>query len=184
LDAAGNVTALHKGCLFDPNVHNDPANKIPCVFLAVGPDGLPVVGGTLNVPGINLFTRLYRFHPDGKAEVILDARSLPSKAGQQKVGWMTNFHFINDTLVIAEKGDDLNPLRALHAGKLTKFMGAPNGSDSESGDIDGPAATAHIYHPNDFCASADGTLFILPYHNRRAVRKVDPKTKIVSTWVY
>jgi hypothetical protein len=184
IDAAGNVTTVHKGCRFDPNIHGDHSNDILYAFLTVDPEGLPVVGATSTVQGMNLFTGLYRFHPDGKVEKLLDARKLISKAGQQKVGWMTDFHYIGDTLVIAERGDDLNPLRALHAGKLAKFMGVPNQPDSENGDIDGPAATAHIYQPGAFCTTADGTLFILPYHNRRAVRKVDPKTKIVSTWVY
>jgi hypothetical protein len=183
LDAAGNVTTVHKGCLFDPKIHGDHSNNILYAFLAVDPEGLPVVGATLNVPGVNLFTNLYRFHPDGKVEKILDARMLPSKAGQQRVDWLTDFHYVNGTLVIADKGDGIAPLRSLHAGKLTKFLGV-QGSDEVREDVDGPAATARIWGPGGFCSTADGTLFIMPYHNRRAVRKVDPKTKIVSTWVY
>jgi len=183
IDAAGNVTTVHKGCRFDPNIHGDYSNDILYAFLAVDPEGLPVVGATLNVPGVNLFTGLYRFHPDGKVERLLEARMLPSKPGQQKVDWLTDFHYINGTLVIADKGDEIAPLRALHAGKLTKFMGV-QGSDEHREDVDGPAATAHIWGPGGFCTTPDGTLYIMPYHNRRAVRKVDPKTKIVSTWVY
>ncbi|MBZ5526477.1 MAG: hypothetical protein LAN71_01045 [Acidobacteriia bacterium] len=184
LDAAGNVTTVHKGCLFDPNIHGDPANKIVYGFVAVDPEGLPVVGGTLNVPGVNAFSNLYRFHPDGKVERLLEGRLLPSKPTQQRLGWITDLRYIDGKLVISEGVEEFSVLHEVRGGRLSKYLGVGIEHQDDWADADGPASTTNVLGSAGFCRSADGTLFLLPYHNRHAVRKVDPKTKIVSTWVY
>ena len=73
-------------------------------------------------------------------------------------------------------------MRKLSGGRLSDWIGAHG--DSQDIDVDGPAAEARVRRPGGLCASADGTVFIKGVELYMPLRRVDGKTRAVSTWLY
>ena len=51
-------------------------------------------------------------------------------------------------------------------------------------DVDGAQAQARLYKPAGLCVTTAGALFVAPDSAESPLRKVDLKTRTVSTWAY
>ena len=73
--------------------------------------------------------------------------------------------------------------RTVDGKTLTDWLGARTRSDPT--DVDGRPPNARLRRPGSLCMSATGTLFVTPGSLRSGpVRRVDVKTRELSTWVY
>jgi hypothetical protein len=178
IDRAGNVTTVHKGnCRFEKE-------RMAYEYVVVDKDGLPVVGGTNVHVGVEIFGGVYRFHGDGKVEQLLAGRQIAPRTPQQYVALLTGLAVLpNGSLLISDGEERENALLRLRDGGVVHWLGT-SARDPAVPEIDGPANAARLYKPGELCASGDGTVFILPRHSMRPVRKFDPKTQAVSTWIY
>jgi hypothetical protein len=184
IDAAGVVSTIHRGCIADEASRKDRGERITFRSVLVDGAGLPVVGGMRSIVGREVYANVHRLHPDGRVERLLAGRQVGPRPGQEHVIVLTGLNALPDgTIVISDGGEQDDRLRALRNGRLTPLVGR-GGLNMTKADRDGPAAQADLFAPGDWCASADGTMFILPRHSWRPVRRVDRATREVSSWVY
>ena len=183
IDPDGTVTTVHRGCYADPQDRKDRRKRINHVHVAVDPQGRPVVGGSLAVPGVNIYSNIHRFHADGRIEQMLSATKGYANSGELGVEYLDGLAFLPDgRLLIADGPNDL--LRTADGKRLTDWLGAVSPHESRM-DIDGRRPKARLRRPGDLCVTGDGTIFVAPAGPRTGpVRKVDGKTREVSTWVY
>jgi hypothetical protein len=179
----GAVTTIHRGCDRDAA---DPKDRGPAVdyqFVIVDAEGLPVVGGSRLA--FDTYTNIHRFHRDGRVERLLAGRKLKPLRGQEQVYSLAGLALLpNGQIVIADRQDGVNDLiRVLRGGRLSRLTGQA-ATNMTKADRDGPVDKAVLFYPGQLCASADGALFVIPGHFRRPVRKIDPATRTVGTWVY
>lgn len=178
IDRAGNVTTIHKGnCRFEKE-------RTRYEYVVVDKDGLPVVGGSNAHIGVEIFGGVYRFHADGKVEQLLAGRQIAPRTPQQHVGLLTGLVVLPDgSLIISDGEEQENALLQLRGGGVSRWLGT-RAQDITFPEIDGTAKVARLFAPGELCASGDGTVFMLPRHSKRPVRKFDPQTRTVSSWVY
>ena len=178
IDTAGNVTTIgKKSCLYGDDY-------IVFDYVAVDRDGMPIVSGGGLALRIENFAGVYRYHPDGTIEQLLAGRRFKPRTRKQYVGMLSGMGVLPDgTLLISDgfEGSDNNRLLQVRDGGVSRFLGGQ--SDDPYPEFDGPADKAGFIAPAQLCASGDGTLFILPRHSLRPVRKFDPATKTVTTWI-
>jgi hypothetical protein len=180
IDRNRNVSTVHKGCASDPANPGNEATRIAYARVALDRDGNPVVGGNRIILGTEIYGNIFRFLPDGRVEQLLAARRLRPKTPRQELGLLMDFIFLpGGALVLSDGFEEGSRLYEVRNGLLFNFAGL-----GELGDADGPAAKALIGKPGELCASADGTVFVLPRDRGRALRKIDPRNRMVSTWVY
>ncbi len=180
IDPAGNVTTLYKGCQVAPGDKDTPEKWVNFDHVVVDPQGRPVVGGSLGPS--RLWSSIHRLHPDGRAEQLLSATKGYSNSGKLRVGVISGMAYLpNGTLLIAD--DDNNVLRTVSGSRLSDWLGKQSSKGDE--DINGPAPQASVRRPGWLSVAGDGTLFVAPAGPRSSpVRKVDWKTREVSTWLY
>jgi NHL repeat-containing protein len=180
IDPAGNVTTVNKGsCRFE-------GERMQYEYVVVDRDDLPIVGGANIRMGVEIYSGVYRFHPDGRIEQLLAGRRIAPRTRQQYVGRLSGLALLpNGSLIISDGFEDQtgNRLLEVRAGGVTRFLGLPT-SDPAMPEVDGPADRARVFAPASMCSSGDGVLFVLPRHSRRPVRKFDPQTKTITSWVY
>jgi hypothetical protein len=180
IDTAGNVTTIgKKSCLYG----ND---AIVFDYVAVDRDGMPIVSGGALALRIENFAGVYRYHPDGTIEQLLAGRRFKPRTPGQYVGELTGMGLLPDgTLLISDgfEGENENRLLQVRNGSVSRFLGVRT-DKSNFAEIDGPADKAQFFAPGQMCATGDGMLYILPRHSLRPLRKFDPATKSVSTWIY
>jgi len=182
IDPAGNVTTLYKGCQVAPGDEKTPEKWVNFDHLVIDPQGRPVVGGSLVWPSRNIYSNIHRLRPDGRVEQLLSATKGYANSGKLRVEFMSGMAYLpNGTLLIAD--DSNNLLRALSGTRLSDWLGKQGSQGDE--DINGPASQARLRRPGWLSVSGDGTLFVAPASPRSSpVRKVDGKTREVSTWLY
>ena len=182
IDPSGNVTTFRKGCQVAPDDVKKPEKWINFDYVVIDPQGRPVVGGSLVWPSRNIYSNIHRLHPDGRVEQLLSATKGYANSGKLGVEYLNGMAYLpNGTLLIAD--DSNNLLRALSGTRLSDWLGK-QGSKGEE-DINGPASQASLRRPGWLSVSGDGTLFVAPASPRSSpVRKVDGKTREVSTWLY
>ena len=179
IDTAGNVTTIgKKSCLYGDDA-------IVFDYVAVDRDGMPIVSGGALALRIENFAGVYRYHPDGTIEQLLAGRRFKPRTHKQYVGMLTGMGVLPDgTLLISDgfEGSDNNRLLQVRDGGVSGFLGGQSGDPYP--EIDGSADKTRFFAPGQLCASGDGTLFILPRHSLRPLRKFDSVTKTVTTWIY
>ena len=179
IDTSGNVTTVGKrSCNYEHE-------KIMFEHVVVDRGGLPIIAGAGVLLGVEVFAGVYRFHPDGAIEQLLAGRQIKPRTRKQYVGLLTGIGLLPDgTLLISDgfEGPDENRVLQVRDGGVSRFLGGQ--PDDPGQEIDGPADKAQFFAPAQLCASGDGTLFILPRHSLRPLRKFDPATKTVTTWIY
>jgi hypothetical protein len=146
---------------------------------------MPIVSGGGLALRIENFAGVYRYHPDGTIEQLLAGRRFKPRTPKQYVGMLTGMGVLPDgTLLISDgfEGKDNNRLLQVRDGGVSRFLGGQ--SEDPYPEVDGPADKAGFFAPAQLCASGDGTLYILPRHSLRPLRKFDPATKTVTTWIY
>lgn len=184
IDPSGNVTTAQRGCHTDPvaQAKGDMQKRINHVFVVVDPENRPVVGGSVVIPGVNVYSNVHRVHPDGHVEQLISARKGYANGGQLLIEFLAGLAYLPDgRLLLAD--DPNNLLRAFDGMRLTDWLGL-QGERGEK-DINGPAGVASLRRPGGLCVTGDGTVFVAPARPRSGpVRKVDGKTRAVSTWVY
>ena len=182
INRSGEVTTVQKGCYADPADEGDRTKRINHTHVAVGPQGLPVVGGSFVVPSVDIYSNVHRFHPDGRIEQLLSARKGYANTGQLRVEYLSGLAFLPDgRLLIAD--DPNNRLRTLDGKRLADWLGGASGPLET--DIDGRPPQARVRRPGGLCLAGDGTVFIAPAApGAGPVRKVDGKTREMTTWVY
>ena len=180
IDRAGTVTTVQKGsCRFG-------VESMAYQFVVVDREGLPIVGGAHVRMGVEIYSGVYRFHPDGRIEQLLAGRRLAPRTSRQYVGMLTGLELLpNGSLIISDgyENETGNRLLEVRAGGVSPFLGLPT-TDPAAPEIDGPADRARFFAPAALCSTGDDALFILPGHSRRPVRKVDLHTKTVTSWIY
>lgn len=189
IDPSGNVTTLYKGfttsrktCAVTPDDDKRPEKWIKFEHVVVDSQGRPVVGGSWVIIGVNIYSNIHRLHPNGRVEQLLSATLGYSNSGKLGVGYLSGIAYLpNGTLLIAD--DPNNLLRTLNGARLSDWLGK-QGSKGDK-DINGPASQANLRRPGRLSVSGDGTLFVAPASPRASpLRKVDGKTREVSTWLY
>ncbi len=182
IDPAGNVTTLYKGCQVAPEDAKNPEKWINYAYVLIDPQGRPVVGGSVVVPARNIYSNIHRLHPDGRMEQLLSATKGYANSGKLRVEFLSGMVYLpNGTLLIAD--DSNNLLRTLSGSRLSDWLGKQGSKGDE--DINGPAPQASLRRPGWLSVSGNGTLFVAPASPRSSpVRKVDGKTREVSTWLY
>jgi sugar lactone lactonase YvrE len=189
IDPSGNVTTVFKGsttrrgtCMLIPDDEEKPEKWIKVEHIAIDPQGRPVVGGSWVIPSVNIFSNIHRLNPDGRVEQLLSATKGYANSGKLGVETLSGMTYLPDgTLLFADAQNNL--LRTLNGTRLSDWLGVQG--DKGDKDINGPAAQAMLRRPGRLCLSGDGTLFVSPYNPRSSpVRKIDPKTRAVSTWLY
>jgi hypothetical protein len=183
IDKSGNVTTVRKGCAADSQNPADENTRIRYEYLAIGRDGLPVVGGA-RFAQMEEYGNIFRILPDGKAEQLLAGRKFHPQSRQQQLlalSWLTVLP--SGALLITDGIAEGSRVYEVREGRLSTFAGL-GGEDILEGDVDGPAAKARIRTPDGICASPDGTVFVRPRSGGRPLRKIDSQTRTVSTWVY
>jgi hypothetical protein len=180
--ASGTVSTLHKGCYVDPKDNGNYDKWILYDFLTVDPQGRPVAGGSrFSVQKEQIFTTIHRLNPDGRYEQLLSAHKGYANSGRLLVEWLGGLAFLPDgTLLLADTHNNL--LRTLSGGRLSDWLGHPH--DDWDSDVDGPAAQARIAKPGGLAVTTAGTIYIAPGPGNGLVRKVDGKTRAVSSWLY
>ncbi len=178
IDRAGNVTTVNKGtCRFEKE-------RMGYEYVVVDRNGLPIVGGSNVHMGVEIYGGVYRFHPDGRIEQLLAGRQIAPRTRQQHVGVLRGLELLpNGSLIISDADEQENSVLELRAGAVSRVLGLAS-NDPAMPEVDGPADKARLFTPGNLCSSGDGTLFILPSHSRRPVRKFDPRMKTVTSWVY
>jgi hypothetical protein len=189
IDPSGNVTTVFKGlttrrgtCKLIPDDEEKPEKWIKVEHIAIDPQDRPVVGGSWVIPSVNIFSSIHRLNPDGRVEQLLSATKGYANSGKLGVETLSGMTYLPDgTLLFADAQNNL--LRTLNGTRLSDWLGVPG--EKGDRDINGPAAQAMLRRPGRLCLSGDGTLFVSPYNPRSSpVRKVDAKTRAVSTWLY
>lgn len=182
IDPSGNVTTLHKGCQVAPDDEKKPEKWINFEHVVIDPQGRPVVGGSLVWPSRNIYSNIHRLRPDGRVEQLFSATKGYSNSGMLRMEYMSGMAYLPDgTLLVAD--DSNNLIRALSGTRLSDWLGK-QGSKGDV-DIDGPASQASLRRPGWLSVSGDGTVFVAPAGPRSSpVRKVDGKSREVSTWLY
>jgi sugar lactone lactonase YvrE len=187
IDTSGNVTTFYKanvtkGCQVDPDDVKTPEKWINFDYVVIDPQGRPVVGGSWVWPSRNIYSNIHRLYPDGRVEQLLSATKGYSNSGKLGVEYISGMAYLsNGTLLVAD--DYNNLLRALSGTRLSDWLGKQRDKGDE--DIDGPASQASLRRPGSLSVSGDGTVFVAPASPRSSpVRKVDDKTRDVSTWLY
>jgi hypothetical protein len=140
------------------------------------------VGGSWVIPSVNIFSNIHRLNPDGRVEQLLSATKGYANSGKLGVETLSGMTYLPDgTLLFADAQNNL--LRTLNGTRLSDWLGVQGEKGDK--DINGPASQAMLRRPGRLCLSGDGTLFVSPYNPRSSpVRKIDPKTRAVSTWLY
>ena len=182
IDPAGNVTTLYKGCHVAPGDAKNPEKWINYAYVLIDPQGRPVVGGSVVVPARNIYSNIHRLHPDGRMEQLLSATKGYANSGKLRVEFLSGMVYLpNGTVLIAD--DSNNLLRTLSGSRLSDWFGKQGSKGDE--DINGPASQARLRRPGWLSVAGNGTLFVAPASPRSSpVRKVDGKTREVSTWLY
>lgn len=182
IDRSGEVTTVQKGCYAEPGAEGDRQKRINHVHVAVDPQGRPVVGGSFVVPHVDIYSNVHRLHPDGRVEQLFSARKGYANSGQLRMEFLSGLAFLADgRLLIAD--DPNNLLRTVDGKRLTDWLGAPG--DAGDKDVNGRPPEARLRRPGALCVTGDGTVFVAPAAPRSSpLRKVDGKTRAVSTWVY
>ena len=182
IDPSGMVSTVHKGCNPEPVSQIDRPKQIIYDHVVLDPLGRPVVGGSLSVPSVDIYSNVHRLHPDGRVEQLLSARKGYANSGQLRVEYLTGLAYLPDgTLLIADGFNNL--LRTLSGGRLTDWLGVPG--DRGERDINGPARGASLRRPGGLCVTGAGAVFVAPAAPRSApLRKVDGQSRAVSTWAY
>jgi sugar lactone lactonase YvrE len=183
ISPSGEVSTVQKGCYADPSDEKDRKKRINHIYVAVDPQGRPVVGGSFVVPGVNIYSNIHRFHPDGRIEQLLSATKGYANTGELRVEYLSGLAYLPDgRLLIADEYNNL--LRAVDGKGLTDWLGAVTTFGPEK-DIDGRPPKARVRRPGGLCVAGDGTVFIIPAAPRSGpVRKVDSKTREMRTCVY
>lgn len=184
IDPSGNVTTVQKGCYADPRDEQDRTKRINHIHVAVDPQGRPVVAGSLVVPSVDIYSNIHRFDVDGHVEQLLSARKGYANSGTIRVEYLSGLAFLPDgRLLIADEHNNL--LRTLEGKRLSDWLGASPFTGEAENNVDGRPPRARITRPSSVCVTGDGTLFIAPVVPASGpVRKVDSKTREMSTWVY
>lgn len=182
IDPSGNVTTVQKGCYADLRDQQDRTKRINHIHVAVDPQGRPVVGGSLSVPSVDIYSNVHRLDADGRIEQLLSARKGYANSGELRVEYLSGLAFLPDgRLLIAD--DPNNLLRTVDGKRLTDWLGALR--ETRETDVDGRSPKARVRRPGALCVAGDGSVFITPAAPKSGpVRKVDSKTREVSTWVY
>lgn len=189
IDPSGEVSTVHKGvttprngCYADPADVEDRRKRINHELVVVDPQGRPVVGGSFVMPSVDIYSNVHRFHPDGRVEQLLSARKGYANTGDLRIEYLSGLaHLPDGRLLIADSVNNL--LRTVDGKRLTDWLGV-QGERGRS-DINGLAQGASLRQPGGLCVVGDGTVFVAPAKPRSGpVRKVDGKTRAVSTWVY
>jgi len=179
IDTSGNVTTVGKRtCRYEREL-------IGYQYVAIDRDGVPIVAGAAVQIGVEIFAGVYRYHSDGTIEQLLAGRQIAPRTRKQYVGLLTGMGLLPDGTLLISDGDEMsdgNRLLQVRDGGVSGFLGGR--SDDPYPEIDGPADKVRFFAPAQMCASGDGTLFILPEHSLQPLRKFDPATKAVSTWIY
>lgn len=184
IDRNRNVTTVHKGCASDPAHPADESSRITYDRVALDRDGNPVIGGNRILLGMEIYGNIFRFLPDGRAEQLLAARRLRPNSPRQELGLLMDLTYPpGGALLLSDGFQEGSRLYEVRNGLLFNVAGL-GGDDTLESDVDGPAAKARIRQPGAICASADGTLFVLPRNRGRALRKIDARSRMVNTWVY
>jgi sugar lactone lactonase YvrE len=183
ISPSGEVSTVQKGCYADPSDEKDRKKRINYIYVAVDPQGRPVVGGSFVVPGVNIYSNIHRFHADGRIEQLLSATKGYANSGNLAVEYLSGLAFLPDgRLLIADDPNHL--LRTVEGKRLADWLGAVRRFGPEQ-DIDGRPPEARVRRPGGLCVTRDGTVFMGPAKPRSGpVRKVDGKTREVNTWVY
>lgn len=183
IDPSGEVTTVQKGCYADPGDQGDRKKRINHIHVVVDPQGRPVVGGSLVIPHVDIYSNVHRFHPDGRVEQLLSARKGYANSGELRVEYLSGLAYLPDgRLLIAD--DPNNLMRTVDGKRLTDWLGAVSPFGPEN-DIDGRPPEARVRRPGGLCVTGNGTVFVAPAKPLSGpVRKVDSKTRAVSTWVY
>ena len=130
------------------------------------------------------WSNIHRIHPDGRIEQLLSATKGYANSGTVGIEYLSGLAYLPDgRILIAD--DPNNLLRTLDGNRLTDWLGGKPGESGQDKDIDGRPPKARVRRPGGLCVSGDGTLFVAPAAPRSGpVRKVDSKTREMSTWVY
>jgi hypothetical protein len=179
----GSVSTVRKGCASNETNFPEPGEQLVYTWVAVDKEGLPVVAGS-RLSKMDIYANAHRIHPDEQVERLLAGRKLKPRPGQPMVTYLSGFHILtNGTILITDGAEESDVLRELRGGKLKIYVGKL-GLNNDHIDHDGPASQALLHDPGEWCASSDGTIFILPRHSWRPVHRIDPITRAVTTWVY
>ena len=180
IDRAGTVTTVQKGsCRFG-------VESMSYQFVVVDREGLPIVAGAHVRMGVEIYGGVYRFHPDGKIEQLLAGRRIAPRTSRQYVGLLSGLALLpNGSLIISDgfEAETGNRLLEVRDGGVSRFLGLPT-TDPAAPEVDGAAALARFFAPAALCSAGSDTLFILPRHSLRPVRKFDLRTKTVTSWIY
>lgn len=183
IDPSGEVTTVQKGCYADPGGKDDRRKRINHTHVVIDPQGRPVVGGSFVVPSVNIYSNVHRFHPDGRIEQLLSATKGYANTGELRVEYLNGLAYLPDGRLLIADGYN-NLLRTVDGKGLTDWLGALSPFGPKQ-DVDGRPPNARVRRPGGLCVTGDGTVFIAPAAPRSGpVRKVDGKTREVSTWVY
>jgi hypothetical protein len=178
IDTRGEVSTLHRGCYADPAGPQDLTKRLFAIHVAIDPQGRPVVGGSFFAH--QTYTNIHRLNSDGRLEQILTALKGYSNTGQLRFEFLNGLGYLPDATFLLSDGQNL--LRTLKDGRLSNWLG--HTSDDFDNDVNDSAAQARIVRPGALAVSPAGTVFIAPDLRGRPLRKVEPKTRLVRSWLY
>jgi sugar lactone lactonase YvrE len=182
IDPSGEVSTVQRGCFTEPGDKGNMRRRVVHEHVTLDPQGRAVVGGTYTIPSVNAYTNIHRILEDGRTEQLLSATLGYASSGELRASDLGGLAYLPDgRLLMADGYNDL--LRTVDGKTLTDWLGARTRTDPP--DVDGRPPNARLRRPGSLCMSANGTLFVTPGSLRSgSVRRVDVKTREVSTWVY
>ncbi|MEI6670185.1 MAG: hypothetical protein WCP29_18725 [Acidobacteriota bacterium] len=183
IDPSGSVTTIRKACPPDERPPGDSNTTAYYEFLAIDRTGLPLVGGA-SFDGVEHYGDISRVLADGHAERVLAGRRYHPRTKQQELGLLGGMTVLPDgALLVTDAHFQKSHVYEVRDGRLILVAGL--GDEHTVGrDVDGPAAQAGISKPTSLCSAPDGTVFVRPDTGGHPLRRIDARTKKVSTWVY
>jgi sugar lactone lactonase YvrE len=184
IDRNGQVTTVRKECAPDERPRGAPRTTAYYEFLAIDPDGLPLVGGAL-FNGVEQFGDVYRIQADGQAERVLVGRRYRPQSKQQELGRLGGITVRPDgTVLVTDELPQNSKVYEVRDGRLVLVAGLGDAETTLEHDVDGPATQARLWAPHGLCSAPDGTVFVQPGKGGHPLHRIDARTRTVSTWVY